>query len=111
MAGTSVWSALYAPLSSNSFFWIVFSGVESLRLSVSNIALLYINFADFRYIASTILAASHVFSDTNAMYEIRLEYMSMPEASLVTVRVGSDVSSSVPIPSQAMQCYYEIPNQ
>ena len=111
VAGTSVWSALYAPLSSNSFFWIVFSGVESLRLSVSNIALLDINFADSRSIASTILSASHVFSDMNAMYEIRLEYRSMPEASVVTVLVGSDFSSSVPIPSQAMQCYSEIPNQ
>ena len=87
VAGTSAWSALYSPSSLNSYFWIVSSGVESLRLFVSNIALLDINFADS--MSSTLVSAPHIFSDLNAMYEIKLEYRSMPEASFVTLRVGS----------------------
>jgi len=108
VAGTSAWSALYSPSSLNSYFWIVSSGVESLRLFVSNIALLDINFADS--MSSTLVSAPHIFSDLNAMYEIKLEYRSMPEASFVNLRVGSNFSSSVPLPSLSMRCYSEIPN-
>lgn len=108
-SGVSVWSALYSPVSANSVFWIVCADISSIRFSVSNMVLLEIKFDS--QIISTLFSAPHLFNDLAAMYEIRLEYWSLPQISTVNLRVGPDFSSSVPLPTMSMRCYSEIPNR
>ena len=110
-SSASVWSALYSPVSNTSFFWIVCAEVKSVRLSISNVALLDATFDDPRSAASTLFSAPYLFHDMNAMYEIKLEYEGLHHASFVHLRIGPDFSSSVLVPTQALRCFSAIPNQ